>query len=209
MSIRKTKAKKQTKVKARVKTKKQTKVGSKVKPKKNTRVKAKPKTKPKTKVRIKPNTKTKQKTKAKSKPKTSAKQKAKSKAISNMSKFNDAQKYALLMLIEKIIKLHKGLKGGLKSFTGVDLILNKYNQHFTTPTEKFDAIAAFGMEKDPRVIEQNFYVSVQGREKDVDDLYILLSRIANGKINFHTAHEAMETIYAKDLEIFNTRHASL
>jgi hypothetical protein len=205
MSIRKTKAKKKASLKA--KAKKQTKVKAKTKPKApktktKPKAKTKSKAKSKTKLRVKPKTKAKQKPKVKSKPKVSAKQKAKTKAVSNMTKFTDDEKYELLLIIEKIIQLHKGLKGGLKSFTGVDLILNKYNQRFTTPTEKFDAIAAFGMEKDPRVVHKNFYVNVEGREKDVDELYILLSRIAKGKINFHTAHEAMETIYAKDLEIF-------
>src|SRR5579862_3131616 len=129
------------KVKTKAKIKKKAKVNTKTKLKAN--VKKKNKIKTKTKIAAKASAKAKYKTKKKSKTQTKAiKTKAKAK------KFNDAQKAKLLTWIEKIVNLHKGQKNGLKSFSGIDEILNKYNQHYTEIGEKFDAIVKFGVDKD-------------------------------------------------------------
>lgn len=163
------------------------------------RIKAKLKKKTKIKKNTKPKTKTKATTKAKEKYKTKKKSKIKIKA--KTIKLNNAQKEELLTWIEKIVNLHKGQKGGLKSFSGIDEILDKHNQHYTEISEKFDAIAKFGIEKDPRVIHEHFFVNIEGREKDVNDLYILLANITKDKINFSGAKEKMKSIYMKSLAL--------
>ena len=105
------------------------------------------------------------------------------------------QKEELLIWIDKIVNVHKGQHGGLMSFSRIDQILDKYNQHYTLIGEKFDAIAKFGTDEDPRVIHEHFFVNVEGREKDANDLYILLADITKGKINFDRAKEQMKSIY--------------
>ena len=183
-----TKAK--TKAKAKSKTQTKTKAKTTAKTKTKTKIKAKPSQKTKSKVTAKP----KVKTKATVKDKT--KQKAKVKIKAETSQFNDNQKESLLTWIEKIVNLRKGKRGGLKSFSKIDGILNKYNQHYTESDEKFDAIVKFGMEKDPRVTHEHFYVNIEGREKEVDDLYVLLAQIFKGKVDFNEAKEKIESIYA-------------
>lgn len=176
-----------SKVKTKAKIKKKTKVSTKA------RIKAK--VKKKTKIKARTKVKTKAKTKHKAKKKSRIKTKAKAR------KFNDTQKETLLTWIEKIVNLHKGQKNGLKSFSGIDEILDKYNQHYTEIGEKFDAIAKFGIEMDPRVIHEHFFVSTEGREKDVNDLYILLAKISKGKVNFSGAKEKIKSIYEKSLAV--------
>lgn len=155
------------------------------------------KTKTKARTKIKSKTKVKTKVKERSKKKKKSKIKNKVKAI----KFNNVQKEELLIWIEKIVNLHKGEKGGLKSFTGIDEILNKFNQQYTEIDEKFDAIAKFGVERDPRVIHEHFFMNVEGREKDVNELFILLAKIAKGKINYTKAKEKIKFIYEESLAV--------
>jgi hypothetical protein len=169
---------------------------------KTTKTKTKTKTKAKIKKKITSKAKTKVKTaKAKDTTKKAPKVKTKNKTKTKVEKLNDKQKEALLIWIEKIVNLHKRQKGSLKSLTRIDEILNKYNQRYTEIDEKFDAIAEFGIEKDPRVIHKHFFVNIEGREKEVDDLYILLTQITKGEVNFSDAKETMKSIYEKSLAV--------
>ncbi len=164
------------------------------------KAKVKTKIKKKTKASAKTREKTRVKTaKAKDKTKKASQVKTKHKAKTKAGEFNETQREALLTWIAKIVNLHKGQNGGLKSLSGIDEILNKYNQRYTEIGEKFDAITKFGMEKDPRVTHEHFYVNIEGRDKNVNELYILLANIIKDKINFNDAKEKMKSIYDKSV----------
>ena len=136
---------------------------------------------------------------AKAKPK--AKVKANGKRLGNgngktlVIPFTEKQKETLLHLIEGFVNLHKGQPEGLLILTGVDRILNKYNQQFTEPNEKFDAIARFGIEKDPRVERKHFYINIDCRKKEVDELFVLLADIAHGKLEYASAAEQLRALH--------------
>ncbi len=207
MSKVKTKAKikKKSKLSTKAKASVKAKVKKKTKPKAKAKTKAKAKPRVKAKATSKAKTKTKAKTKAKTKTKATPKIKTKKKSSAKIKakawKFSETQTVELLMWIEKIVNLHKGKQGGLKSFTSIDKILDKYNQRYTETDEKFDAIVKFGMEEDPRVIHEHVFVNVEGREKDMNDLYILLADISKGKIDFSAANEKMKSIYETSLAV--------
>lgn len=110
---------------SKVKTKARVKKKAKSITKARIKAKVKKKTKIRTKIKAKPMVKAKAKGKYKTKKKSNIKTKAKA------NKFNNTQKEVLLTCIEKIVNLHKGQKDGLKSFSGIDEILDKYNQHYT------------------------------------------------------------------------------
>lgn len=109
--------------------------------------------------------------------------------------FSDVQTDILLALVEKIISLRKRRQGGLRTFYNIDRILDKYNQRYSHPIEKLDAIIKYGMEKDPHLAHRHFYVVINGRGKDEDSLYQILSGMGHGKIKFEDAKNKMKEIY--------------
>ena len=194
------KAKTKSKPKAKTKAKLKLKLKPKSKAKTKTKLKAKLKTKPKAKL------------KTKAKPKTKLKQKPTSKLIKAMLsttpkiQFNRAQKTKLLPIIEKIVNLRKGERDGLGTYEPIDRILDKYNQHFIDVTEKFDAIIEYGMKKDPAFIPDSVFVITSHHNKNEIELYALLEKIWEGRIQYASAVEKMNSIFAASLVEKTTRH---
>ena len=120
------------------------------------------------------------------------KQKSKKRSTSKAG-FKDLEKEHFLVMIEHFVNLHKSNSSGLHSLEEVERILDKYNQHFKTATEKFDAIVDYGMKKS--IIPDNVFIDVNGREKETSDLYKLLTQIGKGNIKFDEAKDKMLEVY--------------
>ena len=184
------KSKPSAKAKAKTKLKSKSKLVKKLKPGKV--AKAKSKSKPKLKAALK-----KFKTRIKPKPKSKPKSKSKSKAL---IVYSNIQKAALLATITKINNLHKSDKDGLKSLTQIDRIIDKYNQHYTKPNEKLDAIVQYGMNEDPIQIGKNYYLDVQPKEKETADLYLLLLEVGKGKTKFLNIKNKINKLHKDSLK---------
>lgn len=110
--------------------------------------------------------------------------------------FTDEQSIELLAIVEDIITLHRKKSEGLRSLYGIAKILDHYNQCYTTPVAKLDAIIKYGLEKNPTVVHEHCYVLVNGRDKNENELYQLLSDMANGKMAFEDAKNKMQAIFS-------------
>lgn len=151
-------------------------------------------TKPKTRAKPKVTTKAK-------KTKTVVKSKAKSKKpvshpVSHIE-YNDKQTWDLLAIVEQIVDSRKHKQGGVKSFYLIDKILDKYNQHYTHPIEKLAAIVKYGVEKDPAVVHAHFFIAIDNRSKEENDLYKVLTEIGKGKMTYEDAKVKMNHILAE------------
>jgi len=206
MPTLKAKAKSKVKTKAKLKTKSKIKSKVKTKAKLKTKSKIKPKAKTKAKLKAKP------KAKLKTKPKAKPKRKPTSKLIKAMLntkpkiKFNRTQKTKLLSIIEKIVNLRKGERDGLGTYEPIDRILDQYNQHFTNAIEKFDAITEYGMKKDPAFIPDSVFVITSHHNENEIEFYALLEKIWEGRIQYTSAVEKMNAIFAASLVEKTTRH---
>lgn len=158
----------------------------------------------KTKTESKPKSKTKVKSKIertakpKSKTKTSAQLAAKSKSTVKKKahgELTEAQTAKLLRLLDDIVKLRLKTTTGLKTFTPIHQILNGLNQKYKTQDEKLHAIVNYGIEKDPAILHEHFYVVVDGRDKDENDVYTLLTEMGKGKIKIEEVISRMHNIY--------------
>lgn len=171
MAVRKLKPK--SKVKARKAVKPKVKATKRLKSK--AVVKTKPKSKPKTKLKTKPAKK------AKAKLALVPLKKKKSDKTKSITPYSDKQKTEFLVTIEKLIKLHKSDKDGLKSLTQVERILDPFNQKYTDAHEKFNAIIEYGISEDPSVVRKHVFVPVK-KDKEINEIYKLLVEISKGKM---------------------------
>lgn len=112
-----------------------------------------------------------------------------------MDFFGSDEKEELLLLIGEIIHLHKLDPDGLKSLEAIERILDKYNQRYTKPTEKFDAIVKYGMSKDLKHADKHIYMFKNNLQPDTAHLYELLNAIGNHKVKFPEAREKMLDVY--------------
>jgi hypothetical protein len=210
MAVRKLKPKRKMTAKKTVKPKSKLKAKSKVKTTKRpksklsikTKAKAKPKAKPKAKLKVKLKAKPKAKTKLKTKPVKKVKAKLalvplKKKRASKTkisTPFSLKQKTDFLMMITKLINLHKSDKDGLKSLTQVERILDPYNQNYTDTHAKFDAIVEYGLAEDPSAVRKHVFVAVK-KDNEINDIYKLLVEISQGKIKFPDMMLKINQIY--------------
>lgn len=112
---------------------------------------------------------------------------------------DEVQKTDLLNLINQIIhqRLHK--PGGLRSFYMIDRILDFYNQKYTHPETKFDAIVDYGAKKHAGVKGEDVYLITNAYEKDETDLYKLLAEVYKNKMKFDDIKSKLEAL-ASELE---------
>ncbi|GEM_PF-6874338 len=167
-------------------------VKSKIKPKK--KIKAKTKSKVKKKINLKSKAKSKSKSKSKSKikarPKTKNKIPSKKKVLLTIE-----QKTQLLELIKKITDLRKKTVDGLKSLDAIDHILDPYNQHYTDPNAKFDAIIAFAGIKNAELNSDLGFISHKDTGKDAISLYALLAKVGKGQTQFSEIADKLNAIF--------------
>lgn len=197
-----------TAAKSKTKLKMKSKAKSKLKPKSKLKSKPKPKKVIKKKTALKKSKskpKVKKTTKPKSKPKKFSKSKSKNLKISKIS-YTDEQKKSLLEVIEKIINSYKNKKYGLGTLDAVDHILDKYNQHYRTVSEKFDAIAEYGMQKDPVFIPKSVFVFENTHIRHEDELFKLLEDIWDGKVGHGEAFTKLNEILALSQSVRKNSH---
>ena len=200
-AVKKTTVKKAAK---KAKSKKPVKAASKVKAKS----KAKPTAKVTTKSKAKRKTKSPVKTKAKSAKKPVSKApKQKSKAASGARhNYNQEQKEKLLQLIELVVNIRRGQRGGLGSFETIDRILDEFNQHYPDIHTKFDAIAEYGLKKDPAFLPKNAFIPTANKNENEVRLYALLEGIWNGEVEYQVAYDQMNGIYINSLSEKDNHH---
>lgn len=133
--------------------------------------------------------------KADSKAKLLTKAKAQAKSTLPLNQYTEQQKLELLEWVGKIDMLHKHDQSGLKGLAKIDEILDKHNQRFKEMNAKFEAIVKFGIEKDPRIEHDHFYLTMGNRDKDINDLFELLAKIGLGEVKYDEAKQRVMSIY--------------
>lgn len=107
---------------------------------------------------------------------------------------NEEQKIDLLHLIDGVIQNRKHKPDGLRSFFMIDRILDHFNQKYTDPESKFNAIVKYGKDKHDGIHSEHIYVFTHGRGKDETDLFQLLSEINAEKIKFSEVKKRLEQL---------------
>lgn len=107
---------------------------------------------------------------------------------------DEQQKADLLPLIHQIIEHRSHRQGGLRSFYMIDRILDFYNQKYTHPETKFDAIVEYGAKKHRGVGGEDVFVIVNAHEQDETELYKILSEVEKSKIEFDEIKSKLESL---------------